>query len=131
MTMFDRSLNGTQSKNNNHHVHVRDATLYFVDITLPFTMSSSPPPADAPTATLPADTPPAVQSVPVPVDIPVESHPSSPQISPLPTGAEPETSRTYQLGPATHADSNSATFVQPVKKLSKLSDTQKASQKLR
>ncbi|KIJ91094.1 hypothetical protein K443DRAFT_135562 [Laccaria amethystina LaAM-08-1] len=94
-------------------------------------MSSSPPPADAPTATLPADTPPAVQSVPVPVDIPVESHPSSPQISPLPTGAEPETSRTYQLGPATHADSNSATFVQPVKKLSKLSDTQKASQKLR
>ena len=45
-------------------------------------------------------------------------------------GAEPKTGHTYQLGPATHADCISTTFVQLVKKLLKLSETQKASQKL-
>lgn len=118
--------------------------LYFVDkLTLPSTMSSSPPPADAPTAALSTDTPPATDTPPVqpivtssvpvpivPVDVPVESQSSQPTSSHL-TGAEPATGSTYQLDPATHADRNSTTFIQPVKKLSKLSQTQKASQKLR
>lgn len=74
-------------------------------------MSSSPPPE-------PADAP-AVE----PIDTTLTSLQN-------PTYDESETG-TYQLDSATHAERDSATFVQPVKILSKLSETQKASQKLR
>jgi hypothetical protein len=131
MTMFDRSLNGTQSKNTNHHVHVRDATC--TSLTSPFLLQ-----CHLRHLLLMRLLPPYL-----PIHLLLSNQfqsqwtyllnhiPPRRKFPPLPTGAEPETSRTYQLGPATHADSNSATFVQPVKKLSKLSDTQKASQKLR
>ena len=52
----------------------------------------------------------------------------TPPVQPTDTGSE---TNPYQLNPATHANRNPTAFVQPVKKLPKLSKTQKASQKLR